>query len=113
MRKKTEGFTLIEVLMVVAIMGILMLAVSRLYVSYRIKTYDASAQSDLKHLAISLENYFEENNSYPLTVPADFKGNGDVTVSVDMADGESFRATARHAASTNTWTYISNQGGLQ
>lgn len=84
-----------------------------MYVSYRIKTFDASAKSDLKNLATSLENFFEENHVYPADIPSGFQGNSNVTVVVSAVAIDSFTATAKHNASTNTWTYISNQGGIQ
>ncbi|RME06269.1 MAG: prepilin-type N-terminal cleavage/methylation domain-containing protein [Bacteroidetes bacterium] len=64
-----KGFTLIEIMIVVAIIGILAAVAMTAYGTYRTKTYDASAVSDLSHINL-FENTFY--NEYSQFVPFGF-----------------------------------------
>jgi type IV pilus assembly protein PilA len=60
-----SGFTLVEVLVTCALLGILAtLAVSQ-FAAYRQKGYNSAAISDLGNFKIALEAYFAENKHYP------------------------------------------------
>ena len=65
MLKKNKGFTLIEILIVVAIIGIIgtlaVLAVN----SARSKQRDATRLANVRQLQSALEDYFNETNQYP------------------------------------------------
>ncbi len=60
-----KGFTLIELLIVVAIIGILAAIAIPLVSSYRSKSYNAAAVSDLRNITIALETYYTENHLFP------------------------------------------------
>ena len=64
-RKSEKGFTLIELLIVVAIIGILAAIAIPQFAAYRMRGYNAAANSDLKNFKTSLEAYFADNNQYP------------------------------------------------
>lgn len=60
-----RGFTLIELLIVVAVIGILA-AIAVPYISiYRVRSYNASALSDLRSFKTELEGYFLAHGQYP------------------------------------------------
>jgi type IV pilus assembly protein PilA len=63
--RNKKGFTLIELLIVVAIIGILAAIAIPQFAAYRIRGYNAAAQSDLKNMKTALESYYGDNNSYP------------------------------------------------
>ncbi len=61
---KAKGFTLVEILVVVAIVGILATIAIPRFSSYRAKSYCAALKADLANLAISQEAYFYDNDTY-------------------------------------------------
>ena len=60
-----HGFSIIELLMVVAIIGILVTFAVPQFSAYRMKSYNAAAMSDLKNATIRLEAYYADNKFYP------------------------------------------------
>jgi prepilin-type N-terminal cleavage/methylation domain-containing protein len=64
-RHSKKGFTLIEVLIVVAILAILMITLLVSVRSQRAKAEDARIKSDLERLRIAFEDYYNDNNCYP------------------------------------------------
>ena len=62
-----RGFTLVELLIVVAIIGILAAIAIPQFSVYRTRSYNATAMSDLRNVRTSEENLFADNGSY---VPA-------------------------------------------
>lgn len=65
MMKNQNGFTLIELMVVVAIIALLATIAIPNLMKARMQANEASAQSTLKAIASSLENYYALNNQYP------------------------------------------------
>jgi prepilin-type N-terminal cleavage/methylation domain-containing protein len=74
MLRKNSGFTLVELLIVVAIIGILAAIAIPQFAAYRAKAYCSAVKSDLANMAITQEAYFTDNNAYfaagPVVGPA-------------------------------------------
>ena len=64
-RKDNKGFTLIELMIVVAIIGILAAIAIPQFAAYRAKSFNASAESDLKNAKTSFEAYYADYQAYP------------------------------------------------
>lgn len=103
--KKTAGFTLIEVLITVAILGIIAAIALPSYTSYMTKTRRTEAKTLLTEAAGEQQRYYSENNSYAdkLTVigyPADSveSEGGNYTVSVTAQSATSFTLRATRVA---------------
>ena len=60
-----SGFTLIELMIVIAIIGILAAIAIPQFTSYRQKSYNSAAQSDLRNVETNLAAYYADYQHYP------------------------------------------------
>ncbi len=114
--RRNEGFTLIEIMMVVAIIAILAaIAIPQLSV-HRTKSYNTTAVSDLKNAAIAQEAYYVDNQRYTnnisslTTIPYNLYISQGISVAVSSATHEAYLMTAYHSAGNKTYT-LSGPGG--
>jgi len=63
--RKSKGFSLIELLVVITIIGILIAAGTVSYTKAQQKGRDAKRKSDLKAIQQALDQYFSQNGKYP------------------------------------------------
>lgn len=63
-----KSFTLIELMIVIAILGILAALISGQFITSLKKGRDARRKSDLDQTQKALEMYYEDNKAYPATV---------------------------------------------
>ena len=63
-----NGFTLIELMIVIAIIGILAAIAIPQFQAYRSRAFNAAAQSDIHNISITQEAYYIDNGEYCSTI---------------------------------------------
>jgi prepilin-type N-terminal cleavage/methylation domain-containing protein len=121
-RKGRKGFTLIELMIVVAIIGILAAIAIPQFAQMRLKGMNAAAKSALANLARAQDAYHTEHgeNLGEWEYAGDigdltswYEPEEGVSVTIVAADADSWSAWAKHSGSDDVFTYSSSERGLQ
>ena len=86
-RKSNNGFTLVELMITVAILGVLAAVAIPAYSNYINRAKQADAIIGLKAAQMAQEQYFSENNAYSGTIDI-LPGFSDATINDSYAKGE-------------------------
>ena len=116
--KDQKGFTLIELMIVIAIIGILAAIAIPQFSAYRKRSYNAAAQADLRNAATAQEAYFVDNQIYS-TLIAELIGasyglytSQNVTVSIVSSDASGYTMEADHSSGDKTWQLVGPGGSI-
>jgi len=69
-KNSKKGFILIELLIVIAIIGVLATLLMANFVGVRQRARDAQRKSDIRQIQAALEIYRSDNGSYPTSLPS-------------------------------------------
>jgi prepilin-type N-terminal cleavage/methylation domain-containing protein len=65
LKKRNQGFTIVELLIVIVVIGILALLVITTYSGIQAKARNSKRQTDVQSIQTQLEAYFSQNGFYP------------------------------------------------
>ena len=103
LRGNSQGFTLIELMIVIAIIGILAAIAIPNFIAYRNKAFCSAAESDAKSIAASIADYF--------SIPAHTDlATADISAVYSASGDNSFTITATDPSVTITITVTDGSG---
>lgn len=98
MAHESRGFTLVELLIVIVIIGVLAAIAVPKFDFTRRRGYRSALKSDLKNIAVQQDLYFSANFSYTTDLTAlDFNTSEGVVVSITEADNRGWAVTGSHS----------------
>lgn len=114
------GFSLVELLVVIAVIGVLAAIAIPQYSLYRARGFDTRAKTDLHNVATAEEAYFTDTGSYldcdesncTSLLPGNFGPSQGVSLQITAAP-DGFTGTATHPSGTGvTCGWDSDAGGF-
>ncbi|HSK30796.1 MAG TPA: prepilin-type N-terminal cleavage/methylation domain-containing protein [Candidatus Limnocylindria bacterium] len=112
------GFSLIEILVVLAVLGLLAAIAIPQFIEYRRQSIDAQMNSDLRNAAVAVESYYAKQSFYPASI-AEITTYGfqatagvDLTIVIDSPTAYTITAT-KPGGSQPSFAFQSATGSIQ
>ena len=118
MMRKNEGFTLIELMIVIAIIGILAAIAIPQFSAYRQRSYNAAAEADLRNATTAQEAYYVDAQHYVIAPQTNLIGQTygfyrSQGVAIDGTTiGTQYDMTAYHSSGTKTYRLLGPGGSV-
>ncbi len=108
-KTKILGFTLIELMIVIAILGVLTAMISGNFITSLKKGRDARRKGDLEQIQRALEMYYEDKKAYP-TFIFPFGGKFCETAACAATEKVYMQKVSNDPISSKSYEYVSSDG---
>ncbi|MGH2610305.1 MAG: prepilin-type N-terminal cleavage/methylation domain-containing protein [Tepidiformaceae bacterium] len=98
--RSARGFTLVELLVVVVVIGVLASIAIPKFANNKEKSYLAQMKSDLRNLATAQEGFFYDSTTYTASLVAlnNFTPSQAVSITIPEATGKGWSAETKHSS---------------
>lgn len=113
--ERQKGFTLVELMIVIAIIAILAAIAIPMALQYRVRSYNTAALADLKNGFTSAQSHFSAHVGVPVTLAllksAGYTQTANVTLTVNDGNESALSISTTHANGNKTYS-ISSDGTI-
>lgn len=110
---RINGFTLIELMIVVAIVGVLAGIGYPSYQSYVLNSHRSEAKAELSQIALLQEQFYLDHNDYALSLPLNATDTGETVLSGWIDESEHYNFALGASSTVDAFSVIATAVGAQ
>lgn len=108
-----DGFTIVELLVVIAVIAILATVITVSYGSWRTSIMQTAVRSDITAAAAALDSARSTNNGYPLAIPTSYSQSDSSTVTLSSVSASTYCLDGVANSSPTTVYYLDSRAASE